>query len=148
MASTRALRSASFRRLCSHMRTTRHPFSLRWTSCSRSLSMFRRILLSQYSRFVSGKPRSQIGHPCQKQPSTNIATFRPGNAKSGFPTTSLGLTSQPRKPLLASIARTFLSGVVFLLFTARMVRARSSADRLSGKVLSPLSGTSIQPRLY
>jgi hypothetical protein len=44
------------------------------------------ILLRQNWTLLWEK-RLQCGHPCQKQPSTKIAIFNPGHAKSGRPRT-------------------------------------------------------------
>jgi hypothetical protein len=51
----------------------------------RSRRLFVSILFRQNSVLVCGKYLHE--QPCQKQPSTNTATFRPGHAKSGLPAT-------------------------------------------------------------
>ena len=71
-------------RWCSQMRITVHPAwrSDRVTDWSRIL--FRASFFFQYAALVPGC-RPCFGHPCQKQPSTNIATRSRLKAKSGRP---------------------------------------------------------------
>ena len=79
----KAIRSKSFR--C-HFLTliTSHPILLCRPFTDRSLLRFPSIFAFQKARFCLGS-RKQRGHPCQKQPSTNTATFCFRNEKSGLP---------------------------------------------------------------
>ena len=62
------------RNSCSQIRITEYPsfFSSRLTFRARLL--FAATLFFQYRRFTRGSGRLQVVHPCQKQPSTKIAT--------------------------------------------------------------------------
>jgi hypothetical protein len=88
-----AIRTLSIRRivrsdLTAHSQTlkTRHPFlrSARETRRSR-FRLSEIFFLQKISRLFEG--RLHRGQPCQKQPSTNRAILRPGQAKSGLPGT-------------------------------------------------------------
>jgi len=70
--------SGSFLSSHSHTVTTRQPSSSSNVTSRKSLSALRLNFSSQYSRLFFGSGRLQIGHRCQKQPFTNMATFRPG----------------------------------------------------------------------
>lgn len=78
---------------CCHIRSTRHLplFKVRVTNRSRYL--FWSSFFSQNARLVTGWDAC-FGHPCQKQPSTNIARRCSRNTKSGLPN-SLGWRRQP-----------------------------------------------------
>lgn len=69
---------------CSQMWSTRQPRFRSDLLTSRSRSAFRLILrVQKATRDFGVRPCS--GQPCQKQPSTNTATFPVRNTKSGFP---------------------------------------------------------------
>lgn len=89
---------------CSQILTTTMLSRLRtrWTSLPRA--MFRAIFASQYSRFCFGILRQSL-QPCQKQPSTKIASRFVANQKSGIPITSPGCSVQPLMPALTSAIR-------------------------------------------
>ncbi len=69
---------------CSQMRSTRQPRRRSSRSTSRSRSRLRAIFSRQNRALPFGEVPCR-GHPCQKQPSTNTARRRAGNAKSGRP---------------------------------------------------------------
>jgi hypothetical protein len=75
------------------MRKTRQPFERRRREMCRSRVPLRAILCCQYSRFARGI-RQCKRQPCQKQPSTKIATRCRRNTKSGRP----GIASCRRQP--------------------------------------------------
>ncbi|GEM_PF-7022768 len=77
------IRSACFSRH-SLIRITFHPSLLSRPFTDRSLFRFPSIFAFQNARFCLGS-RKHLGHPCQKQPSTNTATFCLRNEKSGRP---------------------------------------------------------------
>jgi len=72
--------------LHSHTLTTLHPFLRSWRETRRSRFRLLDIFSLQNATLLLDG-RLQRGHPCQKQPSTNKAIFRSGQAKSGFPET-------------------------------------------------------------
>ena len=76
---------AGFRTAHSLILRTVHPSRLRDWATRRSRRLLFSILFRQNSVFVRGKYLQR--QPCQKQPSTNTASLRPGQAKSGFPAT-------------------------------------------------------------
>jgi hypothetical protein len=76
---------SSWRRVsCSHILTIRQPFNLRSASTFLSRRLLPAILLAQNSLFAFGIVPC-FGQPCQKHPSTKIASLTDGNAKSGEP---------------------------------------------------------------
>ena len=89
---------AEFFRLnsCSQIRITFQPLarSSRFTSLSRAL--LRAIFVRQNEALVLGLVPC-LGHPCQKQPSTNSVTFSFEKTKSGLPG-SFDLRRQPVMP--------------------------------------------------
>jgi hypothetical protein len=91
------------RKSCSQILTTLMSPCARARFTSPPRAMFRAILASQYARFCLGI-RRQFSQPCQKQPSTKIATAFAANQKSGTPKTSRGWSSQPlMRPLTNAI---------------------------------------------
>jgi len=87
LPSARAIRAsvAGFRTTHSLILRTVHPFRLKaWVTC-RSRRLLFSIFFFQNSVFVRGRYLQR--QPCQKQPSTNTASLRPGQAKSGLPGT-------------------------------------------------------------
>jgi hypothetical protein len=70
----------------SQIRTTFQPWRRSNRVIRRSRFRLASILLFQYSTFDVGRDL-HLEQPCQKQPSTNTAILRPGQAKSGFPAT-------------------------------------------------------------
>lgn len=77
-------------------RTTVQPARRNLLVTRLSRRRFASILSRQNLALLRGK-LLQRGHPCQKQPSTNTATLRPGQAKSGRPSTVQCLR-YPRNP--------------------------------------------------
>lgn len=125
----RATKFVSLRE-CSHNRTTRQPPRLRKRVVARSRWELRRILFFQYFRFSCGI-RQCRRHPCQKQPSTNIASLYFGKTKSGFPTPRCCLR-QPLIPCSRRIKINFNS-VALLPFdrTAAMTADRCCFENMS-----------------
>ena len=66
---------------CSHARRTCHPSCSRCAVVSASRWQFRRIFSLHHAWLLSGIFPC-CGHPCQKHPSTNTASLRPGKAMS------------------------------------------------------------------
>ena len=66
---------------CVQTRTTRHPACLSAASLRRSWFTLRESFASHHARFALGITTCSA-HRCQKQPSTNTATFAAGNAIS------------------------------------------------------------------
>jgi hypothetical protein len=93
----RPIARAGLLRECSHTRMTVQP-SPRSSPVTR-LSRLRlvSILFVQNARFVVGRARAQTGHPCQKQPSTNTATFSARHTKSGRPGSGRCLRHPPKR---------------------------------------------------
>ena len=71
----------------SFMRMTFQPADFSFLETLLSLRRFVSILFRQNSVFERGRYLPQLVHPCQKHPSTNTASLRPGHAKSGLPKT-------------------------------------------------------------
>lgn len=69
---------------CSHRRSTRHPLVRSSRLTRRSRATLAASFASQKEAFVTGFVK-QRGQRCQKQPSTNTASFDLANAKSGRP---------------------------------------------------------------
>lgn len=86
--------SNSVRNSCSQNRRTRMPCCSSSLVVFLSLSRFRLILSLQKLSFIRGKS-PHCGHPCQKHPSTKIATLSAGKKKSGFPLIRCGRTFHP-----------------------------------------------------
>lgn len=95
---------------CSQKRRTRQPKALSSSSTSLSRSTFLLILSIQNSTLFLGCWKC-LGHLCQKQPSTNMASFFPGKIMSGRPG-SLFL-SLYLSPADHSALRKINSGLVF-----------------------------------
>lgn len=94
----------------------------------RSRRRFDSILSCQKRRRERGTLRPQRGQPCQKQPSTKIATRFATKQKSGRPGTPTTWRFQPRKPYRMRYAATRIS--VERLFFARIFII--CADRCCG----------------
>ena len=108
-----------------------------------SLSRFRLrwIFADQYCLLVRGM-WPHLGHPCQKQPSTKMASFAFVNAKSGVPIKCAGLTRQPEIPLRMRAARSLRSVERLLaLLTARIFRLRTSGGRLNEGSVTATAGS-------
>jgi len=73
-----------FFKLCSQILITRQWLAVKALEAATSRARFRAILETQYDMFELGA-RKHLGHPCQKQPSTNTATLLVGKTKSGRP---------------------------------------------------------------
>jgi hypothetical protein len=126
--STRSLFLSS----CSQILITFHPIARRARPTFRSRSMFRLIFAFQKARLVTGRER-QRQHPCQKHPSTNIATRRRMKKTSGLPGRS---ESCPiRQPLMPDRIRSDrnLHSVVFVPrdLLRLITRERVTASNLS-----------------
>jgi hypothetical protein len=115
---------------CSHNRIIRHPFFFRAVAVFRSRCLFIVILRVQNSTLVVGN-RPCVGHPCQKQPSTKMASLDFGKAKSGVP----GSGRWRRQPLMpaARSAAAIASSVL------RFRRERTAAITLERVALSIVS---------
>jgi hypothetical protein len=117
------------------MRTTRHPDRLRRRKFLASLYLVASILASQTSESLS----RQIGNrqPCQKSPSTNTATCRSRNTKSGRPGKSGAWLSQtsPASESNLAISR---SGPVSFPLMRDITRLRVSTDIMSPRCLRRL----------
>ena len=113
----RSKQATGFDRSCSHSRTTRMPSFCNVWVVTRSLILFLWILAFQNLALILGI-RPHFLHPCQKQPSTNIATRLWEKKKSGLPNTPLGFSFQPEIAALTSKPRSFFS--VLLLFRPRI----------------------------
>ena len=124
---TRLIRAsvASDSTLHSHIRRTLHPLRLRFCATRTSrLRLSSTFLRQNLTLLFDGL--LQRGQPCQKQPSTNSATFKPGQAKSGFPRTG-HCFRYPSKPASRSRAESALSVVLPPeLLTEAMIRERTS----------------------
>lgn len=114
------------------IRKTVHPldFRMRFTCLSRVLLAFN--FLAQNSALLFGRVAC-VGQPCQKQPSTNIAIFFFGKAKSGLP--SMGYWR--RQPIMPYSRNNATSTSSVLLFPFPRTRDINS-DRL---VLEKTSAT-------
>lgn len=99
------LKASGVRTSCSQILSTFTPWrrSVRFTSFARRT--LPTILLCQYSWFWWGIRRQRL-QPCQKHPSTKMATRSAANQKSGTPGTSLGCRLHPRIPDLINAIRT------------------------------------------
>ena len=115
--------------LHSHTRSTLHPAFRSFRATLASLRRFDTILDLQNVRLLFDG-RLQRGHPCQKHPSTNSATFDFGHAKSGFPATGHCFLN-PRIPRLRSKASILRSVVPPKVRTEAMIFDRTSRDTLS-----------------
>jgi hypothetical protein len=85
---------------CSHTRMTRQPFLRRTRVVVTSRSILREIFCFQYSRLEWGI-RQCLLQPCQKHPSTNIASRHAGKTKSGLP----GRRNRRRQPIMRRARR-------------------------------------------
>jgi hypothetical protein len=106
----------------SQIRTTVHPISASLALTSASRSMFRLIFRSH-----PGGCRPSIhrdGCPCHHAESTNTATFRDRQQRSGVPGISRRWQRQPRTPAAQRARRKASSGPVFLARTRAITRLR------------------------
>jgi hypothetical protein len=114
----------------SHTLITLHPSLRNRREIRLSLLWFCKTLSRQKATLLF-EGRLHLLHPCQKQPSTKSAIFRPGHAKSGFPTTRQCLR-YPRSPALQRIAAIRRSVVLFPRDpTEAMIRERTFLVTLS-----------------
>lgn len=100
----------------------------------RSLRRFSAIFRAHHALLVRGA-RKQRGHPCQKQPSTKMASRTAGTTTSGRPGRS-AVRDVYRMPCARRRARTRRSGPVPRVLTRRM----RSDTRGSGAVSCAMSG--------
>jgi len=114
------------------MRRTRQPWVRRSRVVQRSRALLRVILCCQYSRFPWGMRQCQR-QPCQKQPSTKMATRWHRKTKSGWPGSGWCL----RQPLMRAARRmdTSLSSVSLL---PREWIAAMTCERLRFEKTSPI----------
>jgi len=111
---------------CSQNRITEYPEARSRFDTNRSRFLFVRNFARQYLVLVLGN-RPQIGHPCQKQPSTKTTSLSARKKKSGFPRTSGGRIAHPLIPARTSPALNLASVVLFPpLLLARMIFDRAS----------------------
>lgn len=116
---------------CSQIRRTFQPLRRKVKLTSLSLVLLAVSLRDQNSRLFVGIFEC-FGQPCQKQPSTNTATFNFGNTKSGLPN-SLKLRLQPVKPSDLNRAINFNSVSLFPLPRIRdITELRFSIVKTSG----------------
>lgn len=108
------IRAASSRTSHSQTRRTRQPSSSANTVDRSSRSRLRRILSAHSSAFgpVHGVFRPCSGQPCQKHPSTNTATRRPGRTKSGVQPLAKRRCRRNRPPAAWTALLRSSSGVV------------------------------------
>ena len=113
----------------SHTRRTLHPSLRSLRATFASLRRFITIFdLQNFLLLFDG--RSQRGHPCQKQPSTNRTTLDFGHAKSGLP--AIGHCFLKSRILrLRSNCSIFSSAVPPDVLTAAMIFDRTFLDTLS-----------------
>lgn len=105
----------------------RNPCLSRRAQVVLSLLRFRSIFAFQKALFDRGRC-PQLGHPCQKQPSTNTASLWAGKRKSGLPIIPLGLIFHPWTPARTNANRNRRSVVrLSLPRTARIAEERSGA---------------------
>lgn len=97
----------------SHSQSVRtcQPWPVSVAHARSSRSRFRLIFARQYSVLCRGIAILQRSQPCQKQPCTNTAMRRPGNAISGRPAT-FQCSRYPLAPAARSQRRTVSSGRV------------------------------------
>ena len=110
---------------CSQRRSTLHPSFLSDPFTRLSRSRFRRILAVQKDVLVFGVVPCR-GQPCQKHPSTKMASRDRGKARSGLPGSPRPALSRYRKPLRWRALRRASSGPVPDRLTRAMRRLRSS----------------------
>jgi hypothetical protein len=126
--------SRSFSISKSQNRRTVQPADSRASFAAVSRARVLAILVSQYSPDLPGVKKS--GWPCQKRPSTKIATFQRVKARSGLPGTARAWQRQPRTPRENRDRRRVSSGLVSLERIRDITRLRVSFERKS--VTSPV----------
>lgn len=103
---------ANFKTAHSLTRITVQPSRLSALDTRLSLRLFASILSFQNLVLERGRCLPQRVQPCQKQPSTKTASFRPGQAKSGLPATGQCFR-YPRNPAAHNFFASGSSVVVF-----------------------------------
>ena len=121
-------RSASIS--CSHTLMTCHPAATRADVFRASRAMFPSIFGPQYAVFDFGRVPC-IGQPCQKQPSTNMASRTRVNTISGRPGSLMA--TWKRSPEAHKPRRSFISGTVSRERILDMHRLRCPGVITSGK---------------
>ena len=134
---------------CSQKRITFQPFPRSSADTRLSREIFLPIFLCQYSVLDFGvRFLAQLLQPCQKQPSTKMASRCSRNKKSGLPGSSLGCARHPVILFFRSRERNS-SSVDFApeLLTAVMIPERQAFDTLSVTIrLAHSSTTLTHPR--
>ena len=111
------------------------PFVLNSRLTKRSLFLFCSNFVNQKRRLVTGRPRFPL--PCQKSPSTKMASFFRGKAKSGRPIMGT-CRRQPVIPASRNSISSFTSVVAFPRdLTFRMTSLRLSLVQISAITPTP-----------
>jgi len=123
--------------LHSQMRRTDQPLLLSWRRTRLSRATFRLIFSCQKTALRFGvRLRLQLC-PCQKQPSTNTATFLEGQAKSGFP----GSGRWRRHPDRQCARRALASAISVVAFPVLRIRDISSDRERPANVVRSSTGS-------
>jgi hypothetical protein len=121
----RILVRALFLSVHSRTRNTVQPCLLSARATRTSLRLLTTTFKSQNATLLLGGRLHRL-HPCQKQPSTKIATFVCANTKSGFPGNSVTFIFHPDIARRTRCARKRLSVVrPWRGFTRDMIRERA-----------------------
>lgn len=102
---------------CSHTRRTRQPARRKARVTSTSRALFDESLRRQNARLFFGFVAC-LGQPCQKQPSTKMASLSFGKTKSGLPNTGW----LRRQPLMRCRRNNFASASSVALFPRPRIR--------------------------
>lgn len=132
------LNAGRFLFFVSHSQTTItcQPMFSKAATLSLSRCKVRLSFFSQYSVLVLGRIWAclHVGHPCQKQPCTNITVLYFGIMISGFPGKSRRC-NRKRYPKLCNSFLTHISGVVLALCTLDIISLRFSGSNMSGIII-------------
>lgn len=124
--------AALFESSCSQTRNTYQPSAFRRVSVSRSRAMFARIFDRHHFAFAFGHVPCS-GQPCQKHPSTKIATFKRRRVKSARRLEfGSGLSTRHRTPSARNSERSCASPEVSRRRVAN-IRRRAAADDAVGR---------------
>ena len=119
----------------SHTVMTVHPDDSSSSVFLLSRSTFLSNFCCQKSALFFGTGRLHLGHLCQKQPLTKIATLLPGYAMSGLPVAFFQLRRYPGKPDSRRDCLRIFSGPVFLLRFAFIILTVASFNGVGILVL-------------